>query len=120
MPRKAQQTLTSTTGATKESQTKKNICNCMLELLQDHPEQAATANQWRDHKYNSKWQESLSQLCKYIKDVSNNPTKMTLPRPSWVKLNGLKLFFCATMQKRKMAFIPTCKCAVKEQSAYHI
>ena len=94
-----------------------------LELLRDLAEQDATPNLWLDHRSNSKWQNSPPLLLNYIKDVSNNSSGMTLPRPAWVKLNRLRTgvdLFRATMHKWGMASTPTCKCGAKERSADHI
>ena len=94
-----------------------------LELWQDLAEQDAGPNLWLDHRRNNEWQNSPSILPNYIKDVSNNPSGMTLPRPAWVKLNRLRTgggLFRATMHKWGMASTSTCECGAKEQSADHI
>ena len=73
-----------------------------LKLLQDLPEQDATANLWLDHKWNSEWQESPSQLCNCLKDVSNISQGITLPKQASVKRSGLRIgvgYFRAIMRK---------------------
>ena len=89
-----------------------------LELLQDLAEQDVTENLWLDHKRNSERQNSPSYLHNYIKDVSNNPSGMTLPRPALVKLNRQRTgvgLFRVTMHKWGMV-----DSSAKEHSANHI
>ena len=76
-PRITRQTPPRLTEQQRHFKSRKPFVLAALELLRDLAEQDATPNLWLDHRWNSKWQNSTS-LHNYIKDVSNNPSGMTL------------------------------------------
>jgi len=45
---------------------------------------------WADHKWNTKWQKNTYRLHTFIPTAGPSPSGMTLPRPSWVRLNRLR------------------------------
>ena len=69
------------------------------------------------------WQENVSRLHTFIKDVSSTPLEISSPRPAWVRLNCLQTgigLFCLEMHKWSMASTAVSKCGTKEQTAEHI
>jgi len=62
-----------------------------LELLKHQDKFNTTAAFWVDHKWNTEWQKNTSRLHKFISSPGPSPSKMTLPRPYWVRLNRLRI-----------------------------
>jgi len=60
-----------------------------LKLIKDLDKSNTTAAFWADHKWNMEWQKNTSRLHTFIPSAGPSPPGMTLPTPSWIRLNRL-------------------------------
>ena len=60
------------------------------ELLRKSSHLDTNAAQWADHTWSADWQSSSTRLHAFVPDASTKPAGMTLPRPSWIRLNCLR------------------------------
>ena len=93
------------------------------ELLRKSSHLDTNAAQWADHTWSADWQSSSTRLHAFVPDASTKPAGMTLPRPSWVRLNRLRTGvgrYRSNMHKWGLADSAACDCGADEQTADHI
>jgi len=94
-----------------------------LKLLKDLDKFNTTASFWADQKWNTEWQKNTPRLHTFIPSPGPSPPGMTLPSPSWVRLNRLRTgvgLFRSTIHKRGLVPSANYKCGTEEQTADHI
>jgi len=89
-----------------------------LELLKNIKPNT-TAAFWVDHMWNMEWQKNTSRLHTFIQSPGPSPPGMTLPRPSWIRLNRLHTgveLLRSTMHKWGLVPTLNCRCSANGRS----